>query len=73
MYCDSQIGSMTDGQIAQVAEHLTGNLEVPGSNPGLVGHIFPFLLQYIILFEQIKLLVDRTIFTVNTKLMYLMW
>lgn len=49
MYCDSQIGSMTDGQM--VAEHLTGILEVPGSNPGLVGHIFPFLLQYIILFE----------------------
>ena len=34
MYCDSQIGSMTDGQIAQVAEHLTRILEVPGSNPG---------------------------------------
>lgn len=51
MYCESQIGSMTDGQIAQVAEHLTRILEVPGSNPGLVGHIFPFLLQYIILFE----------------------
>lgn len=51
MYCDSQIGSMTDGQIAQVAEHLTRILEVPGSNSGLVGHIFPFLLQYIILFE----------------------